>query len=67
LPSELIPAPPADERPAPISGAPAHIDTGFADRCGNDHGLSPDGNRITSVSNRLPAQHSAARNEGIMT
>lgn len=27
-------------------GTETHIDTGFADRCNNDHGLSPDGSTI---------------------
>lgn len=27
-------------------GEPQAIDTGFANRCNNDHGLSPDGNRL---------------------
>jgi hypothetical protein len=27
-------------------GEPVDIDSGFADRCNNDHGLSPDGSRI---------------------
>jgi TolB protein len=27
-------------------GTPAEIDTGFANRCNNDHGLSPDGKRL---------------------
>lgn len=31
----------------PVSGGqPAEIDTGFANRCNNDHGLSPDGTRL---------------------
>ena len=28
-----------------IGGTPDHIDTGFANRCNNDHGISPDGSR----------------------
>jgi TolB protein len=31
----------------PVSGGtPVEIDTGFANRCNNDHGLSPDGTRL---------------------
>jgi TolB protein len=33
-------------RLAPTGGKPELIDTGFANRCNNDHGLSPDGTRL---------------------
>jgi TolB protein len=35
------------------------IDTGFADRCNNDHGLSPDGERLV-ISHQLPASDTQA-------
>jgi TolB protein len=35
-------------------GTPAHLDTGAADRCNNDHGLSPDG-RWLAISHTDPA------------
>ena len=36
--------------PSDGGSAPERIDTGFATRCNNDHGISPDGSR--SVPNR---------------
>ena len=33
-------------RLAVTGGKPVPVDTGFAERCNNDHGLSPDGNRL---------------------
>jgi TolB protein len=52
-------------------GAPQHIDTGFASRCNNDHGLSPDGSQIAisdqsqgngqSIIYMLPASGGAPR------
>jgi TolB protein len=37
-------------------GAPSHIDTGFATRCNNDHGISPDGKMI-AISDQSVAPH----------
>ena len=38
-------------------GEPQVIDTGFADRCNNDHGLSPDGTRLV-ISDQSQERHS---------
>lgn len=38
-------------------GEPQVIDTGFANRCNNDHGLSPDGARLV-ISDHSEAKHS---------
>ena len=41
----------------PITGGkPELIDTGFANRCNNDHGLSPDG-KILAISDQSQADH----------
>jgi Tol biopolymer transport system component len=37
-------------------GAPERIDTGFATRCNNDHGLSPDG-RLLAISDQSQGTH----------
>lgn len=34
-------------------GKPVQIDTGFADRCNNDHGISPDGRQL-AISHHAP-------------
>jgi len=34
-------------------GTPTQVDTGFADACNNDHGISPDGSRIV-ISHHTP-------------
>ena len=38
-------------------GAPEMIDTGFASRCNNDHGISPDGQRLV-ISDHAEERHS---------
>ena len=38
--------------------APERIDTGFANRCNNDHGLSPDG-RLLAISDKVEFGKSA--------
>ncbi len=38
-------------------GEPQVIDTGFANRCNNDHGLSPDGTQLV-ISDQSQARHS---------
>jgi TolB protein len=41
----------------PVAGGkPEIIDTGFADRCNNDHGISPDGTQI-AVSDQSQEEH----------
>ena len=37
-------------------GAPEKIDTGFANRCNNDHGISPDGNSLV-ISDQSQEDH----------
>ena len=37
-------------------GAPELIDTGFADRCNNDHGISPDGRQL-AISDQSQEEH----------
>jgi TolB protein len=37
-------------------GVPTKIDTGFADRCNNDHGISPDGNSLV-ISDQSQEDH----------
>ena len=37
-------------------GAPELIDTGFANRCNNDHGISPDG-KLLAISDQSAAPH----------
>lgn len=39
------------DRIAPAGGEPEQIDTGFANRCNNDHGISPDGKRLVISDN----------------
>jgi len=41
---------------APTGGAPTKIDTGFATRCNNDHGISPDGSQIV-ISDQSQDNH----------
>jgi TolB protein len=40
-------------------GKPTTIDTGFADRCNNDHGISPDGTRL-AISDQSQEKHSSS-------
>jgi hypothetical protein len=43
----------------PVAGGkPEVIDTGFATRCNNDHGVSPDGSRLV-ISDQSQGQHSS--------
>ena len=44
------------ERIAVAGGTPETIDTGFANRCNNDHGISPDG-RLLAVSDQSQEGH----------
>ena len=39
------------------SGEPQRIDTGFANRCNNDHGISPDGTQLV-ISDQSEERHS---------
>lgn len=39
------------EKIAPAGGTPEQIDTGFANRCNNDHGISPDGKWLVVSDN----------------
>jgi Tol biopolymer transport system component len=39
-----------------VGGSPTKIDTGFANHCNNDHGLSPDGKMI-AISDQSQAPH----------
>ena len=39
-------------------GTPENIDTGFAVRCNNDHGISPDGTRL-AISDQSQAEHNS--------
>jgi TolB protein len=39
------------EKIAPAGGTPEQIDTGFANRCNNDHGISPDGKWLAISDN----------------
>lgn len=40
-----------------VGGMPEPVETGFATRCNNDHGLSPDG-KLLAVSDHSEARHS---------
>lgn len=44
------------EKIAVAGGTPETIDTGFANRCNNDHGISPDG-RLLAVSDQSQEEH----------
>lgn len=44
------------EKIAPEGGTPQLIDTGFADRCNNDHGISPDGKWL-AISDNSQEEH----------
>ena len=44
------------EKIAPTGGIPTLLDTGFAIRCNNDHGISPDG-RLLAVSDNSQEEH----------
>src|SRR5208337_3710590 len=44
------------EKIAVASGTPETIDSGFANRCNNDHGISPDG-RLLAVSDQSQEEH----------
>ncbi len=44
------------EKIAVAGGTPESIDTGFAIRCNNDHGISPDG-RLLAVSDQSQEEH----------
>jgi Tol biopolymer transport system component len=39
------------EKIAPTGGTPEQLNTGFADRCNNDHGISPDGKWLAISDN----------------
>lgn len=42
----------------PTGGKPEYIDSGFAIRCNNDHGISPDGTMIVVSDHSLPPHES---------
>jgi TolB protein len=44
------------EKIAVAGGAPETIDTGFANRCNNDHGISPDGGML-AISDQSQEEH----------
>ena len=44
------------EKISPDGGTPTHIDTGFANRCNNDHGISPDGKSL-AISDNSQGDH----------
>jgi len=44
------------EKIAAAGGAPEMIDTGFASRCNNDHGISPDG-KLLAISDQSQEEH----------
>jgi TolB protein len=44
------------EKISPDGGTPALIETGFADRCNNDHGISPDGKWL-AISDQSQGEH----------
>ena len=44
------------EKIAVTGGRPETIDTGFANRCNNDHGISPDG-RLLAISDQSQEEH----------
>jgi TolB protein len=44
------------EKIAPTGGLPETIPTGFADRCNNDHGISPDGKWL-AISDQSQEEH----------
>ncbi len=44
------------EKIAVTGGTPEIIDTGFANRCNNDHGISPDG-RLLAISDQSQEEH----------
>lgn len=44
------------EKIAPEGGTPTPVDTGFADRCNNDHGISPDGKWL-AISDQSQEEH----------
>jgi hypothetical protein len=44
------------EKIAPTGGTPEKIDTGFANRCNNDHGISPDGKWL-AISDQSQEDH----------
>lgn len=44
------------ERMPVTGGKPEVIDTGFADRCNNDHGISPDGTQL-AISDQSQEEH----------
>jgi len=44
------------EKIAVAGGAPETIDTGFANRCNNDHGISPDGH-LLAISDQSQEEH----------
>ncbi len=44
------------EKIAVAGGTPETIDTGFANRCNNDHGISPDG-RLLAISDQSQEEH----------
>lgn len=44
------------EKIAVAGGMPETIDTGFANRCNNDHGISPDG-RLLAISDQSQEEH----------
>ena len=46
------------ERLAVGSGNPATVDTGFANRCNNDHGVSPDATQL-AISDNSQADHNS--------
>jgi TolB protein len=46
------------ERIAATGGTPQVIDTGFATRCNNDHGISPDGKQVV-ISDQTQGDHTS--------
>jgi TolB protein len=44
------------EKIAPTGGTPVEMDTGFANRCNNDHGISPDGKWL-AISDNSQEEH----------
>jgi len=44
------------EKIAPTGGTPVQIDTGFANHCNNDHGISPDGKWL-AISDNSQEEH----------
>jgi TolB protein len=44
------------EKIAPTGGSPVKLDTGFANRCNNDHGISPDGKWL-AISDQSQEEH----------